>query len=316
MPTLTVAFCTFKRADRLKSLVAALRAQSCPVPFEILAINNNSPDNTLEVLAYLQRQPGAPLRIATETAPGIVPARNRALTETLDRDILVFIDDDELPQPGLLDAAYDAIVNEGAECAGGRVEMDFSTIDRPAWLGDDLLGFLAAVDHGSEAFWIKSSETPIWTANVAYDMRLFRNDPALRFDQRFNRAGESVGGGEDAMMLSTLLTQSAKIRYRPDMAVWHAVDPWKLKRSYFVRLHYKAGFRFGQFRMPYFPRTILGVPPFMVSQFFGHCMHSLRLLVTFQTGQLRQLMNAAHLLGSIAGYKKRKRDSSASKALT
>ena len=136
MPTLIVAFCTYKRADRLEKLVAELRAQSCPVPFEILAVNNNSPDDTLDVLSQLQRQSGAPLRVVTEMAAGIVPARNRALTEALDRDILVFIDDDELPQPGLLDAAYDAIVNEGAECAGGRVEMDFTTTPRPAWLGD------------------------------------------------------------------------------------------------------------------------------------------------------------------------------------
>jgi glycosyltransferase involved in cell wall biosynthesis len=121
MPTLTVAFCTFNRADRLEKLVAALRAQRCPVPFEILAVNNNSPDNTLGVLAHLQCQPGAPLRVVIETAPGIVPARNRALAESLDRDILVFIDDDELPQPGLLDAAYDAIVNEEVECAGVSV---------------------------------------------------------------------------------------------------------------------------------------------------------------------------------------------------
>src|SRR5512139_1349511 len=185
MPTLTVAFCTFKRADRLETLVTALRAQRCPVPFEILAVNNNSPDNTLAVLESLQRERGAALRIVTETAPGIVPARNRALAESLDRDILVFIDDDELPQPGLLEAAHDAIVNESAECAGGRVGMDFSTIKRPAWLGDELLGFLAAVDHGSEAFWIESTATPIWTANVAYDMRLFRDDSTLRFDARY-----------------------------------------------------------------------------------------------------------------------------------
>ncbi len=39
---LTFAFCTYNRADRLRTLVAAMRAQACPVPFEILAINNNS----------------------------------------------------------------------------------------------------------------------------------------------------------------------------------------------------------------------------------------------------------------------------------
>lgn len=305
MTALTVAFCTFKRANRLEKLVAALRALSCPVPFEILAINNNSPDNTLEVLAQLQAQPGAPLRVVTETAPGIVPARNRALDETLTRDILVFIDDDELPQPGLLDAAYDAIVNEGAECAGGRVEMDFSTIDRPAWLGDELLGFLAAVDHGNEAFWIKSIDTPIWTANVVYDMRLFRNDPSLRFDARYNREGADIGGGEDAVMFRTLLERKTRIRYRPEMAVMHAVEKWRLSRSYFVKLHYRAGLRQGLLSMPDFQRTLFGVPPFLVRQFINHCANTVWRLLTGKTGQVRQAMNASNSLGAIVGYRRR-----------
>lgn len=305
MRTLTIAFCTYKRADRLPNLVAALRAQSCPVEFEILAVNNNSPDDTLDVLADLQRQPGAPLRVVTETAPGIVPARNRALAEALDRDILVFIDDDELPRPGLLDAAYDAIVNEGAECAGGRVDMDFTTIPRPAWLGDELLGFLAAVDHGPDAFWIRNTDTPIWTANVAYDMRLFRDDPALRFDARYNREGGDIGGGEDAMMLRALLSRGARIRYRPDMAVLHAVEPWRLTRSYFLRVHYRAGVRQGKYQLPAYPKTLLGLPPFLVTQFLRQTAKAIGMQLAGRPRALRQGMNASHALGALIGYRSR-----------
>ena len=128
---LTFAFCTYNRASRLERLIAEMRAQDCPIPFEILAVNNNSIDRTLPVLESLARLPGAPLRFVTETRQGIVPARNRALEESLDSDILVFIDDDELPRPGLLRAACDAILTEGAECAGGKVEVDFTGLERP-----------------------------------------------------------------------------------------------------------------------------------------------------------------------------------------
>src|SRR6185369_9516261 len=135
---LTYAFCTYNRAERLEPLVAAMRAQACPVPFEILAVNNNSSDATAEVLARLAALPGPPLRWVTETTQGIVAARNRAIAESLASDIMVFIDDDEMPLPGLLAAATHAILNEGAECAGGRVAMDFSQHARPVWLGDEL----------------------------------------------------------------------------------------------------------------------------------------------------------------------------------
>lgn len=305
MPTLTFAFCTYNRADRLDKLVAAMRAQTCPIPFNILAINNNSTDTTADKLTRLATQPGAPMRWVNEPVQGIVAARNRAIAEALDSDILVFIDDDELPFPGLLQAAVNAILNEGAECAGGRVEMDFTSIDRPAWLEDNLLGFLAAVDHGPDAFWIQDSSTPIWTANVAYDMRLFRNDPALRFDMRYNREGKAIGGGEDAIMLRALIERGTRIRYRPDMVVRHAVETWRLKRRYFIKLHYLAGLRHGKFALPTYSKTIFGIPPFMLTQFLKHCADTLRLALSGQPGQIRQAMNAAHALGSLLGYRKR-----------
>jgi glycosyltransferase involved in cell wall biosynthesis len=305
MPLLTFAFCTYNRADRLENLVAAMRAQSCSIPFEILAINNNSTDNTAVTLAQLAQRPGPTLRWVTEPVQGIVAARNRGIAEAMDSDILVYIDDDEIPLHGLIDAAADAILNEGAECVGGRVAMDFTTIPRPTWLEDNLLGFLAAVDHGPDAFWIQDTSTPIWTANVAYDMRMFRNDLALRFDKRFDRVGNVVGGGSDAIMFRTLLERKARIRYRPEMAVLHAVEAWRLTRCYFLKLHYRAGLRQGQFRMPNVPRTVLGVPPFLVSQFFNHCLKTLGLILTGKPGQVRQAMNASHAIGLIVGYRHR-----------
>jgi len=307
MPTLTVAFCTFKRADRLMSLVAALRAQSCPIPFEILAINNNSPDDSLAVLAQLQDQPGMPLRIVTEASPGIVPARNRALAEAQKSDYLVFIDDDELPHPGLLEAAYDALNREGADCVGGRVIIDFAPHGRPKWLGDDLLGFLAATDHGQQALWITDETTPIWTSNIAYRMAFLR-EHGLRFDARYNREGTSAsgaGGGEDVVMLRGLLGLNAKIRYRPDMVVDHGVEPWRLSKRYFLRLHYLAGMRKGLHEYPDYPRKLFGVPPFLIMQALRQSIRALSMAALARQGYLRQGMNATHALGLIRGLLKR-----------
>src|SRR5574337_564370 len=85
---LTFAFCTYNRAPRLERLVAEMRSQESPIPFEILAVNNNSTDKTLSVLETLAKLPGVPLRVVTEESQGIVPARNRALEESLTSDII------------------------------------------------------------------------------------------------------------------------------------------------------------------------------------------------------------------------------------
>jgi len=300
---LTYAFCTYNRSERLPSLVAAMRAQECPVPFEILAVNNNSTDDTAAILEGLAGEPGPSLRVVTETEQGIVPARNRVLNEAMSSDILVFMDDDELPRPGLLQAVYDALVNEGAECVGGRVVVDFRPHSRPDWLTEELLGFLGAVNHGEAPFWIKDAGTPVWSGNAAYAMRLFREDPTLHFDRRYNRQGSDVGGGEDAIMFRTLLDRNLKIRYRPDMVVDHFVEPWRLKRGYFLKLHYRAGVRYGRNELPAYERRIFGVPPFLVTQFLRQCGRMVAMQLREQPGVLRQAMNAAHALGTMAGYR-------------
>lgn len=303
---LTFAFCTYNRADRLDRLVSAMRAQACPVPYEILAVNNNSQDDTQAVLTRLAADDGAPLRWVTESVQGIVAARNRALAEAMDSDILVFIDDDELPSPGLLSAAYDAITREGAQSVGGRVEVDFSGQERPAWLESDLLGFLAQVDYGNAPFWITDDTTPLWTANVAYDMRIFREDASLRFDKRFDRRGNAVGGGSDAKIFKEMLRRNLRLRYRPEMLVLHSVEAWRLSRRYFLRLHYLDGRRTARFELPEYNHTVLGIPPFMLGHAMRHLFRTIALMLRGGQGLVRQAMNFSYAVGMMTGYRMRR----------
>lgn len=304
-PLITVAFCTYRRAGRLTALVRALRAQACPSPFEVLAVNNNSPDNTLEVLAALENEPGAPLRVVTEEQQGIVPARNRAIAESLERDILVFIDDDEIPQGGWLDAACHSILDEHAQCVGGRIDIDFGEQARPKWLDDEVAGFLGRLDHGSDALWIQTPKTPLWSGNIAYDVSLFRQDPTLRFDLRYNRAGQPMGGGEDQEMFQRLLEQGTRLRYRPDMAIWHSVESWRLHPRYFLRLHYLAGVRKGLHELPGYHAKTFGAPTFLFRQAVEHWLKAVQMYLSRTPGALRQAMTAAHTAGLITGYRQR-----------
>lgn len=300
MAQLIVAFCTYNRAERLPDLVGALRAQACPIPFEILAVNNNSKDNTVAVLEQLVREPGASLRYVTETRQGIVPARNRAIEECINADYMLFLDDDELPQPGWVAAAYRALTEFDAECVGGRVVVNFSPGQRPLWLGDELLGFLAEVNYGDNAFPVTSTDTPVWTANVGYRMAIFRNDPSLRFDVRYNRRG-NIGGGEDAMMFRCMLQQGMRIYYAPDMVVEHFVEAWRLRRCYFLKLHYTAGHRAGYYDNKNYPRSFCGIASFMLTQALHQFGRAGVMYLTRDPLALRQAMSATHALGQIAG---------------
>jgi len=304
MPLATLAICTYNRADRLPALAKAMLAQQSPIPFEVLFINNNSNDNTAQVLQGLAERHGN-VRFVTETEQGIVPARNRAIAESLGNDYMLFMDDDQLPAPGWVANGLDALMNEDADCVGGRIVVSFTPPGRPPWLEAELLGFLGELDNGPEAAWVSDHSKPVWSGNVGYAMRYFRDKPDLRFDRRYNRAGHAIGGGSDHIMFNNLLARQARIRYRPDMVVEHFVDGWKLKRGYFLKLHYRAGLRHGLHELPGFARALLGVPPFLVVQFLKHGARAAAMQLTGRPGALRQAMNAAHAWGALVGYVRR-----------
>jgi glycosyltransferase involved in cell wall biosynthesis len=307
LSNLVVAFCTYNRAARLPALVAALRRQQCPVPFEILAVDNNSSDATQETLFKLSAEPGPRLRIAREMTQGISHARNRVLREAALAEYLVFLDDDELPRAGFLASAYAALHDHGADCVGGRVHVSFAGCKRPAWLTDDLLGHYAKVDYGNDAFWMTDAARPVWTANCGYRVALFK-DPDVRFDERYSRAGHGVGGGEDTVMFRTLLRLGVRIRYEPRMEVDHFVEPWRLTRRYLMRLHFVNGRRFGQYAMPDYPRSILAVPPFLVLDTLGYWLAAARLALRRDPNAFRTTLDAVHRAGSMWGRLLRWRD--------
>ena len=305
---LTYAFCTYNRATRLPGLVRAMRLQECPIPFEILAVNNNSQDATLAVLQELARAEGVPLRVVTESRQGIAHARNRALEEAMNSDYLIFIDDDELPAPGLLRAAVESLEQEGADCVGGRVQVAFGAGLRPSWLTDELLPFMAETDYGATAFWVQDRDQPMWTANIGYRMQIFRDDPSLRFDIRSNRVGHSIGGGEDVRMFEAWFDRGHRIRYRPDMLVEHHVDAARLQRSYFWRIHYAAGQKRGRYTMAEYDRHWFGIPLFLVRQACGRALQSLLAALGGNSRFMRTSMNFTYALGVLHGRLLAQRD--------
>lgn len=311
MKKITIAVCTYNRAGRLPTLVKTLRQQKCPISSEILVVDNNSSDDTQEVLCELVQLDGMPLRLVRETKQGIVHARNRSIDESRTSAYLAFIDDDELPSPGWLNAAVDALDREEAECVGGEIQVSLPVAERPSWLEEELLPFLGGVKHSSEPFWITDRCTPVWSGNIAFRFSLFAN--GLRFDHRYNRQGHAVGGGEDVIMLDSLLKQKVRIRYRPDMVIDHYIEEWKLRRGYFLKLHYELGWKTGRWGCEEYDRTLFGIPPFMIVQAIQQWRRVLPMLLLSRSGRIRQAMNGAHALGMIAGHFQRWKDAQSRK---
>ena len=73
------------------------------------------------------------LRYVVEERPGVAAVRNRALDETGGRDLLVFIDDDEEPEPGWLAALVGLWASTGCQAVAGPV-IPVYEVEPEAWV--------------------------------------------------------------------------------------------------------------------------------------------------------------------------------------
>lgn len=127
--TITVAVPTYRRGEVLLSTLRALLAHH---EFdELLVVDQTEvPDETLR-LVFAQITTAAHVRWLPHTPPGVVGAMNRALREA-SGDVVLFLDDDIEPQPGLL-AAHRAALRRfpDAWAVSGRVTQAGGGHQRP-----------------------------------------------------------------------------------------------------------------------------------------------------------------------------------------
>ncbi|GHT41408.1 hypothetical protein FACS189437_08270 [Bacteroidia bacterium] len=92
----SVVICTYNRAKYLSETLESLARQTYPVAdFEIIIVDNNSPDNTAEVgQSFINQYPHLNIHYIKELQQGISHARNRGVNEAKGK-FITFLDDDE-----------------------------------------------------------------------------------------------------------------------------------------------------------------------------------------------------------------------------
>ena len=307
-PLLTVALCTHNHAGRLVRTLQDLQVLK-PIAsgWEFLVIDNGSTDATPTLLAEKSWQlRDIETRVLREERLGLSNARNRALGEARGEYIL-FMDDDETPDPSWLIAYERAILDHRPDALGGRIEVLFEDGARPAWLQDDLLGFLGKLDHG-EPKWLKEATTPIFGGNFAFRQTIF--DRIGNFDKGLGRQGTLNIGGEDTEMYQRLLAHGHRVRWVPEAIIHHRIQSTKLQRRYFLDLHYREGFAEGARA----GLTANRPPPLYA---YNHLLRAarralLQRLLHGSHNSLRLEMNAFYQLGYIRGWRSERRASSIS----
>ena len=212
-----VGLATFRRPEDLERALPAIIAQAAALrgaKGRVVVV-----DNDPHASARGQVEGVSPLvKYVHEPRPGISAARNRCIAEAGDADALVFIDDDEVPDEGWLQALVASWRSWG--CAGVTGPVT-SVFDGEA---DDWVRASGVFDRAQR---VTGSVNPgASSANLLLDLAVLRRHD-LRFDEEFG-----LSGGSDTMLAHTLRSHGEQIRWCQEASVTEHVPAARSRRDW------------------------------------------------------------------------------------
>jgi glycosyltransferase involved in cell wall biosynthesis len=221
----TVAICTFNRAESLRLTLDSLVAMEIPsnLPWELLIVNNNSTDHTDDVIGeYVGR---LPVRREFESRGGKSNALNRAI-DVAKGDYIVWIDDDVLVDPGLL-TAYAAAFRRWPEAAvfGGRIKPKYEApVEKWVSESEAVLGGPYAIrDFGDQVLSLSADDEDHFPYGANWAVRTIEQR-AFRYDPELGPVPPNrLRYQEDTELVHRLLRSGATGYWIPDAMVEHRI---------------------------------------------------------------------------------------------
>ena len=293
MHTLVVGVLTYQRPDRLLTGLSAILGQvrdldsanRC-VTANVLVVDNDPAASARSAVTGLGDDR---VHYVHEPVPGISAGRNRALAEAGDADLLVFIDDDEVPRAGWLSALIDTWLPTRPAAVMGRVFFNVPG-DADAWV--------VAGGFFNRARRPTGTEIGVAAAgNLLLDLRQVRALD-VRFDPRLG-----LSGGEDTLFSRQLVRRGGRILWCDESIADDFVPPeratrdWVLQRAWRVGNctaiadQYLASTALGRClsRLRYVARGVLriagGTVRFAIGRLLGNERHEARGMRTLRRGQ-------------------------------
>ena len=152
-------------------------------------MDNNSSDDTPDVIRRYRDVLGPRLRNVFEPRQGLSHARNRALAEAKG-DIVSFIDDDVVVAPDWLAAVCDAFAAYSASVVGGRSYLIYpESSGRPVWLPAHREIMYSRLDYGLDP--LVGTDKALFGLN--FSVRQARGGRGGRLRQQFRQVREQSG---------------------------------------------------------------------------------------------------------------------------
>jgi len=207
----SIIICTYNGSKRIKQTFESLMLMILPpeLQWEIIVVDNNSSDNTRDVILDFKRSSRLNVQYLFESRQGLAHARNKGVTEA-NGDIVVFTDDDCIVDKHWLGYILKEFSSDTTLAGlGGRVEL-YNKKDKPVTIRTFKERRLFSKPH--QLFNLLPG------CNMAFKRKVF--DMIGHFDPHFG-AGTRIAAAEDSDFFYRVQKAGFKMIYSPDPLIYH-----------------------------------------------------------------------------------------------
>ena len=233
----SVVLSTHNRAHYLPDALAALAAQECRVPYEIVVVDNASTDHTAQILETWCRN-DARFRSGFEPRLGLSYGKNAGL-RLARASLLLFTDDDTIVDRRWVQSYVDLFVgrrNELMLAGGPQMPILDDLGPWPEWVDRLAFADIAMLDYGVER--TLNQYEYVWGANMAVPRQLF--DEFGHWDENVGRKGDARGTFEDTEFQDRVRAAGGVVRFCPGAIIHHRIGreqitPRRISSTAFTR---------------------------------------------------------------------------------
>lgn len=259
---ISVIVCSYNRCRSLSKTLASLMETRVPsaLSWELIVVDNNSTDDTKQVVADFARRAAFDVRYVFEGKQGLSHARNRGVEEARG-DIIAFTDDDVIVERDWLGNMTKAFADYDAASVGGKI-LPLWENPPPPWLTHDLYNCLALLDYGDSPLFLDSP----WLCGANFAVKAFAFQKYGAFNGALGRVPGKLSGAEETEFFRRLLSGGERLLYHPDVRVRHLVPESRLTRAYLRKWSVDQGVSNGIALGPCSSRNVAGIPLFILRE--------------------------------------------------
>jgi glycosyltransferase involved in cell wall biosynthesis len=237
---LSIIVCCFNSQNRIKPTLEHLAAQNLnSLSCEIIVVDNNCVDNTIEVVESTWTECGnhIPLSICKEQVPGLFHARKRGVSKAKG-ELIVFCDDDNWLDSMYLQNAFDNFQNNAKigimagsnECIVEKEVPDwFKVIESTYAIGNQ--------NKSSQAV------DSVWGAGMVVRKSIFEKVHNENFKPlNIGRTGKKLIGGEDIEFCLLVKKMGYEIWHFSNLKLKHFIPSNRITFDYAKRLFKAQGY--------------------------------------------------------------------------